>query len=120
LPFTGKVHAITANFAVLNHFANHTALFEDLSHLVKQSGFVLASMLNPYYLGDARYRWWRTNVMNLVRKGHYAVPSESNIHRFAPRVVASAAEPHFRLERLVPRGPGLAIDPFMFLLFRKI
>jgi SAM-dependent methyltransferase len=119
-PLTCKVHAVTANFAVLNHFADHALLFEELSRAVHPGGFVLANMLNPYYLGDARYGWWRANVMNLMRRGHYAVASESGIHRFAPRVVAQAAAPYFRLERLIPRGLGLATDLYMFLLFRRI
>ncbi|MFZ0872895.1 MAG: methyltransferase domain-containing protein [Rhodanobacter sp.] len=119
-PLTCKVQAVTANFAVLNHFEDHTLLFEELSRVVHQGGFVLANMLNPYYLGDARYSWWRENIMNLVRRGHYAIASESRIHRFAPRVVAQAAAPHFRLERLMPRGFGLATDLYMFLLFRRI
>ena len=119
-PLTCTVQAVTANFAVLNHFADHAVLFEELSRVVQQGGFVLASMLNPYYLGDARYGWWRANVMNLVRRGHYAIASESGIHRFAPRVVAQAAAPYFRLERIVPRGLGWATDLYMFLLFRRI
>ena len=119
-PLACKVQAVTANFAVLNHFADHAALFEELSRVVRQGGFVLASMLNPYYLGDARYGWWRANVMNLVRSGHYAIESESRIHRFAPRAVARSAAPYFRLERLVPRGFGWATQLYMFLLFRRI
>jgi ubiquinone/menaquinone biosynthesis C-methylase UbiE len=119
-PLTCKVQGVTANFAVLNHFADHTSLFEELSRVVHQGGFVLASMLNPYYLGDARYGWWRANVMNLLRRGRYAIASESRIHRFAPRVVARAAAPYFRLERLTPHGFGLATDLYMFLLFRRV
>ena len=119
-PLACKVQAVTANFAVLNHFADHAALFEELSRVVRQGGFVLASMLNPYYLGDARYGWWRANIMNLVRSGHYAIDSESRIHRFAPRVVARSAAPYFRLERLVPRGFGWAAKLYMFLLVRRI
>lgn len=118
-PLTCKVHAVTANFAVLNHFDEHVSLFEELSRVVHQGGFVLASMLNPYYLGDARYGWWRKNFVNLVRRGHYAIPSESRIHRFVPRVVARAAAPYFRLERVTPRGFGLITDLYMFLLFRR-
>lgn len=114
-----KVQAVTANFAVLNHFADHSRLFEQLSRVVDPGGFVLASMLNPYYLGDARYGWWRSNLIHLLRRGHYAIASESRIHRFAPHVVAQAAAPHFRLERLLPRGLGLATSPYMFLLFRR-
>jgi SAM-dependent methyltransferase len=119
-PITCKVHAVTANFAVLNHIEDHAPLFEELSRVVHQGGFVLASMLNPYYLGDARYGWWRKNLVNLMRSGRYAVPSESRIHRFAPRVVARAAAPHFRLERVSPRNVGLITELYMFLLFRRV
>lgn len=114
-----RVHAVTANFAVLNHIPDQAALFEQLSRVVVSGGFVLASMLNPYYLGDARYRWWRSNLLNLVRHGHYAVDSESRIHRFAPRVVAHAAKPHFQLERVLPRGIGMAGQLYLFLLLRR-
>ncbi|MET0331102.1 MAG: class I SAM-dependent methyltransferase [Dyella sp.] len=114
-----KVRAVTANFAVLNHFADHTVLFEELSRVVQPGGFVLASMLNPYYLGDARYGWWRANLINLLRHGHYGIASESRIHRFTPRVVARAAAPHFRLERVMPRGLGRVTDLYMFLLLRR-
>lgn len=119
-PLACKVQAVTANFAVLNHIADQTTLFEELSRVVHQGGFVLASMLNPYYLGDARYGWWRANVIHLLRRGRYAIPSESSIHRFAPRTAAHAAAPYFRLERLNPRGVGLATDLYMFLLFRRV
>lgn len=115
-----KVRAVTANFAVLNHFAGHAALFEQLAGAIDQGGFVLASMLNPYYLGDARYRWWRRNLGTLLRHGRYALDTESGIHRFTPGIVAKAAAPHFRLERTRPRGLRLATSLYMFLLFRRI
>ncbi len=114
-----KVSAVTANFAVLNHFADHAQLFEQLSAIVRKGGFVLASMLNPYYLGDARYGWWLANAFHLLRRGHYAIASESRIHRFAPRVVARSAAPHFHLERIEPGGLRMATQLYMFLLFRR-
>ena len=119
-PLACSVQAVTANFAVLNHVADHAALFEQLSRVVQHGGFVLASLLNPYCLADARYRWWRANLVNLVRHGRYAVPSESRIPRFTPRLVTRAAAPHFRLERLVTRGFGLAFERYMFLLLRRV
>jgi len=119
-PLACRVQAVTANFAVLNHIADQAALFSELAHVVSPGGFVLASMLNPYYLGDARYRWWRSNVINLVRRGHYAVSSESGVHRFTPGTVARAAAPYFRLESLTPRGLGMATQLYMFLLLRRL
>jgi SAM-dependent methyltransferase len=119
-PLECQVQAVTANFAVLNHFADHTQVFEELSRVVSRGGFVLASMLNPYYVGDARYGWWRKNVVNLIRNGRYAIQSESGIHRFTPGAVTQAAAPHFRLEQLLPRGWGWATQLYMFLLLRRI
>jgi SAM-dependent methyltransferase len=119
-PLACQVQAVTANFAVFNHFADHAALFERLARVVLPNGFVLASMLNPFYLGDARYRWWRANAVNLLRHGRYAIDSESHIHRFAPRIVARSAAPHFRLERCTPHGFGLAVHLYLFLLFRRV
>jgi SAM-dependent methyltransferase len=114
-----RTQAVTANFAVLNHFADHAALFEQLAGVVGSGGFVLASMLNPYYLGDARYGWWRRNLGQLLRQGRYAFDTESGVHRFAPAVVARAAAPYFRFERRVPRGLGMLTSLYMFLLFRR-
>jgi SAM-dependent methyltransferase len=118
-PLACHVPAVTADFAVLNHFSEHASLFEELSHVIDHGGFLLASMLDPHYLGDARYAWWRKNLINILLHGHYAIPSESHIHRFAPRAVARAALPYFKLERLVPHGFGLITDLYMFLLFRR-
>lgn len=118
-PLACRVQAVTANFAVLNHIGDQASLFDELSHVVQRGGFVLASMLNPFYLGDARYRWWRTNAIHLLRRGHYAVASESGIHRFTPGAVARAASPHFRLERVMPRGLGMATQLYMFVLLRR-
>lgn len=114
-----RAHAVTADFAVLNHIADHAPLFAELARVVERGGFVLASMLSPYYLGDGRYGWWWANFANLVRDGRYPSPGASGIQRFSPRAVARAAEPHFRLERLVPRGPALAVRLYMFLLLRR-
>ncbi|HJU26593.1 MAG TPA: hypothetical protein VJ722_07965, partial [Rhodanobacteraceae bacterium] len=119
-PLTHKVHAVTANFAVLNHIVDQQPLFEECAQVIDRGGFFLASMLSPWYLGDARHRWWWANIANLVRNGSYPSPGESRIHRFTPGAVARAAAPHFRLERLVPRGSGLATSLYMFMLFRRV
>ncbi|MGH8214749.1 MAG: methyltransferase domain-containing protein [Rhodanobacteraceae bacterium] len=119
-PLTHKVQVVTANFAVLNHIVDHRSLFDEFSGVIERGGFFLASMLSPYYLGDARYPWWWANMMKLVRRGCYPSPGESRIHRFSPRAVARAASPHFRLERLVPSGLGLAVHLYQFLLLRRV
>jgi len=118
-PAARKVKAVTANFAVLNHFADHAPVFEGFARVVEPDGFVLASMLSPWYVADLRRRWWWTNLPRLLRNGQYPGNGESGVHRFAPRAVARAAAPHFRLERVIPQGPGLTAGLYMFLLLRR-
>ncbi|SRR5579859_213700 len=119
-PPSGKIDAITANFAVLNLVPDQAALFQSFAHILEEGGFVLASLLNPYYLGDARYGWWRANLVTLLREGRYAIDSASGIVRYAPRSVARAAAPHFRLEKTLPPGPASWMRQYAFLLLRRI
>jgi SAM-dependent methyltransferase len=120
LATTAPVHLIAANFAVLNLIGDHQKLFGRFARLLAPGGFVLASLLNPFFLGDAKYPWWRANLGVLLKFGTYFVAGESgNIHRFAPGVVARAAQPAFRVVSVVPRSSGLAIRRYMFMLFQK-
>ena len=120
LDTTAPVHLIAANFAVLNLIADHQELFGRFARLLAPGGFVLACLLNPFFLGDAKYPWWRANLGALLKFGTYFVAGESgNIHRFAPAIVSRAAQPAFREVRVVPRGAGLAIHRYMFMLFQK-
>lgn len=115
-PPAEKLKAITANFAVLNLIPDLAALFESFSRILDHDGFVIVSLLNPYYLGDVRYGWWRANLPTLLRKGRYSV---GQVHRYRPRVVARSAAPHFRLEAIHPRQAGLPARQYMFLVFRR-
>ncbi|HEY2446895.1 MAG TPA: methyltransferase domain-containing protein [Rhizomicrobium sp.] len=120
LAAAAPIHLITANFAVLNLIADQATLFAQFGRRLLPGGFVLASLLNPFFLGDAKYSWWRANLGALVKRGTYFVPGKSgNVHRFAPKIVARAAQPNFRVARVIPRGAGLAIGRYMFMLFQK-
>ena len=118
-PPAEKLKAITANFAVLNLIPDLAALFESFSRVVDDDGFVLVSLLSPYFLGDARYDWWRANLVRLFRDGQYTVARQNWVHRYGPRAVARAAAPHFRLEEIHPHRAALWTQQYMFLLFRR-
>lgn len=113
-----KVKAITANFAVLNLVSDLDALFASFSRVIDDDGFVLVSLLNPFYLRDVRYRWWSANLPELLRRGWYAVGGSGGSRRYAPRAVVRSAAPHFRLERMLPGRPGLPVRQYFILLFR--
>ena len=115
-----NVEMIVANFAVLNLIGDHRALFAKFAGLLAPRGFVLASLLNPFFLGDARYAWWRTNLRSLMANGAYTVDGEfDRIYRFAPSVVGRAARPDFTVLTCVPTWPWLATSRYVFMLFQK-
>ena len=137
----GRVDLVVANFAPLNLIADLPALFARFHALTVPGGIVAASVLNPYYIGDARYRWWWRNLPRLWRLGRYAVRGgEGDIIRRSPADFAAQSAPWFVLERLFrglpPRDsreaagiewwPGrggagwrLSSCQFMFLAFRR-
>lgn len=111
---------IVANFAVLNLLADQRTLFTTFDRVLAASGYVVVNLLNPFYLGDARYRWWRENLIPLLRNGCYVVEgNDGPVYRFTPAAIAHAARPAFRRIALYPRGPGVAMSRYMFLVFRK-
>ena len=104
----GATDLVTANFAPLNLIADLSELFAALDRLLGPQGKVLVSVLSPYFLGDARYRWWWRHVGALVRRGQYAVSGEHGpIIRRNLATYALAAAPYFKLRRLW-RGSRLA------------
>jgi 2-polyprenyl-3-methyl-5-hydroxy-6-metoxy-1,4-benzoquinol methylase len=120
LSVPARVRLIVANFAVLNLIADHKELFQKFARLVAPDGLVFVSLLNPFFLGDARYAWWRKNVGALLNTGSYVVEGEFGpIYRFAPSAVISAAAPAFRPVARLPHGPRLVASRYMFLLFQR-
>lgn len=111
-PAAGRVALVTANFAPLNLIADLPQLFAGLHRLTTPGGRVLASVLNPYYCGDARYGWWWRNRPALLRRGHYAVAgAQADIQRRGLENFAALCAPYFTLERVFRgsvRHPGRA------------
>ncbi|HEY3637182.1 MAG TPA: methyltransferase domain-containing protein [Rhizomicrobium sp.] len=112
---------VAADFAVLNLIADHRSLFTTFDHLLAPNGYVVVNMLNPFFGGDARYRWWWMNIGALMQRGDYAVQGDDGpVYRFTPAAVARAASPLFHLIALLPGRLGLPFAQYMFLVFRKI
>ena len=135
------IDLVTANFAPLNLVGDLNELFATLHALTRPSGKVLASVLNPYFIGDLRYSWWWRNAPRLWWNGHFSVPgAQAPIIRRRLADFASQGAPYFKLERVFRGLPanrrqqakGIDVMParrrpwihlatcrFLFLLFQK-
>ena len=110
------VDLVTANFAPLNLVADLPALFARFHTLTVPGGLVVASVLDPYYIGDAKYGWWWRNLPRLWQFGCYAVPGAGGeIVRRSPADFRAQCAPWFTLERLI----RLIGCRFVFLVFRR-
>jgi SAM-dependent methyltransferase len=122
----GPAALITANFAPLNLVDDPARLFAKFASLLSDRGRVLASVLNPYHLGDARYGWWWRNLPALIRQQHYVVGA-ARVHRRTPTFFANAARPHFNLTRVMSAGGRadggsgwrLVVSQYLFLQFER-
>ena len=135
------VDLVTSNFAPLNLVHDLRELFAKFHALTRPNGYVLASVLSPYWVGDLKCPWWWRNAIRLWRDGYYLVPGP-----LAPTVrrrlanYATESAPYFTLERVFRGMPAegtrdiagvdvscgsrhawlqLTRCQFMFLLFRK-
>jgi SAM-dependent methyltransferase len=138
---TSSIDLVTANFAPLNLIGDLNELFAAFHALTRPGGKVLASVLNPYFLGDLRYGWWWRNAPRLWSRGHYSVAgAQAPIVRRRLTNYAAQSAPYFTLERVF-RGlppmngrraddtdasashgsawPRLVTCRFLFLLFKR-
>jgi SAM-dependent methyltransferase len=136
-----RAHLVTSNFAPLNLIADLAGLFAKFHALTAPDGRVLASVLNPYFVGDLQYGWWWRNGLRLWRAGHYSVAgAQAHIIRRRLADFTRRAAPYFVLTRVFPGLPRYRAQPsngvdvsrggrgawlrlttcrFMFLLFER-
>ena len=140
-PRARDIDVVTANFAPLNLIDDLRELFAKFHALTRPGGRVLASVLNPYFVGDLKYPWWWRNSLRLWRTGHFSVPgAQAPIVRRRLADFAEQSAPYFTLERVFRGLPssserdaagldvrgsavytGLRVSTcrFLFLLFEK-
>jgi SAM-dependent methyltransferase len=118
---------VTANFAPLNLANDLPRLFAKFHALTSPQGRILASVLNPWYLGDARYGWWWRHRARLIRQQEFALPgAQATIVRRTPRRFGQLAAAYFappRVHAIDGTAPAdwsaRARSKFLFLVFEK-
>jgi SAM-dependent methyltransferase len=124
-----RIDLVICNFAPLNLIDDLQELFARFAALTAPDGRVLASVLNPYFIGDLKLRWWWRSAPRLWRQGHYFMPGpQAPHHRRRVANFAAVSAPHFRLARVLPgvssnSSLGARLQYFtcryLFLLFEK-
>ena len=136
-----RVDLVVSNFAPLNLVDDLRELFAKFHALTGPQGKVLASVLNPYFIGDMRSRLWWRGAPRLWRDGELFLPGpQAPYYRRLLANFRTVSAPHFRLSRVFrglppsPAGHSNGIDlqrdgrlawlriarcRYMFLLFEK-
>jgi SAM-dependent methyltransferase len=124
-----RIDLVICNFAPLNLIDDLQELFARFAALTAPDGRVLASVLNPYFIGDLRLRWWWRSALHLWRRGHYFMPGpQAPHHRRRIANFAAVSARHFRLTRVFPgAGSNSSLGArlqylrcrYLFLLFEK-
>jgi SAM-dependent methyltransferase len=123
--------AISANFAVLNHFADLAPLFRFLGARLRADGAIVASLLNPMREGDMRQRWWWRGLPGSLSSGAITFRGDVTTHRHFLKAIRRAAEPalvvaevahidaagRWSAEPLAWRGAMR--EPFVFVVLRR-
>lgn len=92
------VGLVTANFAPLNLVGNPRALFAALHVLTAPNAVLLASVLNPSFLGDMHQHWWWKSRWRLWRHGYFCVHGVAgDVLRRSLQELAAQAAPYFCL-----------------------
>jgi SAM-dependent methyltransferase len=96
-----RADMVISNFAPLSLVADLRELFARFHTLTTSNGKLLASVLNPYFIGDMRFPWWWRRVPRLWRDGHYLLPSpEGPVARRRLAEFATLSSPYFILAKV--------------------
>jgi SAM-dependent methyltransferase len=136
-----RADVVISNFAPLNLVDDLRELFGKFHAITGPKGMILASVLNPCFIGDMRSRLWWRGAPRLWRDGELFLPGpQAPYFRRLLRNFRAASASHFRLSRVfralppTRAGPANGIDlerhgrfawlhiarsRYMFLLFEK-
>jgi len=89
--------AVISNFGVLSHLEDLGPLLDAFSHQLVNEGYVVASVLNPWFWKDMIREWWWRSVWGSRRTGVVRVSvGEIETYRHFPSKIVNAASPWFK------------------------
>jgi SAM-dependent methyltransferase len=119
----GRVAAIAANFAVLNHVRDLKPLLQQLGSHLAPGGALVANVLNPFYRHDMRRAWWWRSAWRSRGAGPIQQDGKVTCYKHFVGAMRKATEPHFIVEEVrAARAHALlgALDStFLFVNLRK-
>jgi SAM-dependent methyltransferase len=88
--------AIVSDYAVINHFRDISTLFADFAHRLAPGGWVIISVLKPFYWRELWSPvWWKLYLCS-VRTGFVQHPeNRPAVYRHHIRRIVRAAQPDF-------------------------
>ena len=89
--------ALAANFAVLNHVHDLRSLLGLLASHLRPGGALVASLLNPLYKGEMRWRGWCKLQLMSQWSGAVTLRGEVSTYRPYLRTLRRMAKPHLAL-----------------------
>ena len=116
-----QLHAIAANFAVLNHVRAPAALFELFAKRTSPGARVDALLLNPFFRPDVRRLWWWRGLFGAPSLGAIRMNGAVTTYRHFRRAFAKSAAPGFVVSEWT-RASQLTAgvdDNFIFAELRK-
>jgi SAM-dependent methyltransferase len=94
----GSFDAVVSNFAVLNLIEDLSPTFAQLAEILRPSGHLLVSVLNPMFWKDWRERWlWAGLVRSLGKGTIHLRGRDTDVYRHRVSTMVEKARPHFVL-----------------------
>jgi SAM-dependent methyltransferase len=101
---------VVANFAPFNLIEELSQLFRWLHAATAPEASIFASLLSPYFLGDARYPWWWRGQPHFWRDNRLVIQgAQARIVRRGFKQLAREGEPYFKLQKVFHGMSGLCL-----------
>lgn len=100
--------AIVSNFAVINEIPAVAEWFALMATILKPGGYLIVSILNPFYWWDMGGAWWWKGLWRGRKQGYILNNTASfQTYRHTIASLRKAASPHFTL--IAQRGVGILL-----------